>query len=341
MNKILTYTEAIKEATEQIMLQDDNVIIMGLGVSYKNGADGTMGNLKELYPNRVFDVPVSEGCNTGVGVGAAINGLRPIIHHGRVEFALFGLDQIITQAAKWHYIFKQPVPVTFRINIGRAWGNGAKHTQSLYPMWANTTGLKVVVPSTPKMAKGLFISAVKDNNPVVYLEPRWLFAVKEEVSEGPYEIPLDKARVVKEGSDFTIVTYAEGVVDAIRAQNLLKQHGFNIELEIVDLVSINPIDYETVRLSVKKSGRLLCIDMGNLNCSIGSSIIGSLSDLDYICANVISCPDVPCPMAPNLAKNYYPTYVDITNSVLKHFNKSIINHTLTFNEFNFGPTITL
>ena len=227
--------------------------MIGLGVSYKNGADGTMGNLKELFPNRVFDTPVSEATTTGAAIGSALTGMRPIIHHGRVEFALFAADQIITQASKWNYMFggDYKVPIVFRIAIGRQWGNGPQHTQALYSLFGNVIGLKVVIPSSPKMAKGLLISAMLDDNPVIFLEPRWLYQIKEDVDESYFSIPLNESRIVKFGTDITIVSYGDGLIDSLKASVLLEE--FGISAEVIDLVSINPIDYNQILQSVKKN----------------------------------------------------------------------------------------
>jgi pyruvate/2-oxoglutarate/acetoin dehydrogenase E1 component len=345
MSRILSYTEAIREATEIAMKNDPTVIIMGLGVTYKNGADGTMGNLKEEYPDRVFDTPVSEACVTGAGVGAAITGLKPIIHHGRIEFGLFAIDQIITQAAKWNYMFggNNNVPIVFRLAIGRQWGNGPQHTQALYSLFGNVPGLKVVIPSTPSMAKGLMLSAIKDKNPVIFLEPRWLYGVKEIVSEEYYETPLDKGRIVSEGSDITIVSYGDGIVDTIRANEILKQ--YKISAEIIDLVSINPIDYDIVIKSVKKTKSLLCVDTTNNAFSVGSEIIAKVCEkaFDFLYQKPVNltAPNTPCPTSTVLSELYYPTRVDIVNKVLKMFYKLPYNEVLTFDELHLSPKITI
>jgi pyruvate dehydrogenase E1 component beta subunit len=345
MNKLMTYTEAIREATEQSLARDSSVVVMGLGVSYKNGADGTMGTLKEQYPNRVFDTPVSEFCNTGVGVGAAITGMKPIIHHARVEFGLFAADQIVTQAAKWNYMFggNNKVPIVFRLAVGRQWGNGPQHTQALYSLFGNVPGLKVVIPSSPYMAKGLLNAAIQDNNPVVYLEPRWLYGLKENIPEEYYCVPLDKARVVRSGSDLTIVTYGDGVVDSLKAHEYLSSKG--ISVEIVDLVSINPIDYATVASSVKKTKRLLCVDTTNRAFNIGGEIIAKIAmtcfdDLSMAPRN-ISTPDTPCPTSTSLTEIYYPTKIDIVNEVLSMLGQPAHQETLTFEEIHILPKITV
>ena len=345
MSKVISYTEAIREATEQSMARDPDVLVMGLGVSYLNGADGTMGTLKQQYPDRVFDTPVSEFCNTSVAVGAAITGMRPVVHHSRVEFAMFAFDSIITQAAKWNYMFGggNPVPIVFRLAVGRQWGNGPQHTQALYSLFGSVPGLRVVIPSSPKMAKGLLTAAIRDNNPVVYLEPRWLYGLREDVAEDYFETPLNKGRIVAEGSDVSLVTYGDGVLEAIRAHDFLKEKGIGVE--VIDLVSINPIDYELVFESVRKTGRLLCLDTTNRAFNVGSEIIskacvhvfGSLKTAPQ----ELSTPDVPCPTSTSLTEIYYPTKIDVMNRLLKMFGHKCLDERLSFEELHLSPKVTI
>lgn len=316
--------------------------MIGLGVSYKNGADGTMGNLKELFPNRVFDTPVSEATTTGAAVGSALTGMRPIIHHGRVEFALFAADQIITQASKWNYMFggDYKVPIVFRIAIGRQWGNGPQHTQALYSLFGNIIGLKVVIPSSPKMAKGLLISAMLDDNPVIFLEPRWLYQIKEDVDESYFSIPLNESRIVKFGTDITIVSYGDGLIDSLKASVILAELG--ISAEVIDLVSINPIDYTHILKSVKKTGRLITVDTTNYSFNVGSEVIAKvcMSNLEYLKSNPISLstPDVPCPTATSLTSIYYPTKITIANRILEEFGRGIVEQIMSFEELHLPPT---
>lgn len=343
MSKIITFTEAIRQATEQSLERDPSVIVMGLGVCYKNGADGTMGTLKEQYPNRVFDTPVSEFCNTGVGVGAAVTGMKPIIHHARVEFGLFAIDQIVTQAAKWNYMFGggNKVPVVFRLAVGRQWGNGPQHTQSLYSLFGSVPGLKVVIPSSPYMAKGLLNAAIQDSNPVVYMEPRWLYGLKEQVSEEYYELPLDAARVVRKGTALTVVTYGDGIVDAIKAHEMLGRVG--VDIEIVDLVSINPIDYNTVFDSVRKTGKLLCVDTTNGSFNVGSEIVSKVcrEAFHYLTSppQQLSTPNTPCPTSTSLTEKFYPTRLDVANAVASMLGLPLFDETLSFEEIHILPKI--
>jgi len=343
--RIIKFTEAIKEATDQVMEKDASVFVVGLGVTYKNGADGTTGGLKEKYPGRVFDVPVSEAAFTGMAVGAAINGLHPIVHHGRVEFALFAADQIFTQASKWNYMFggNNPVPIVFRIAVGRQWGNGPQHTQALYSLFGNTLGLKVVIPSTPRMAKGLLIAALQDKNPVVFLEPRWLYATKQDVPEKIYSVPLDKAHVVREGDAVTVVAYGDGLVASIEACEILGEDASGVEL--IDLVSLNPIDHETIARSVAKTGRIICIDTTNNAFNVGSEVISKVAQNTSIKLKnnpaSLSCPNVPCPTSTALTEFYYPTKVDVANAILGLLGKSLIKKELSFEELHLAPSIVI
>jgi len=343
--RIIKCNEAITEATSQMMAEDPKVFVIGLGVSYKNGADGTTTGLKIKYPERVFDVPVSEAGFTSMAVGAAINGLKPVIHHGRVEFALLAADAMFTQAAKWNYMFGggNPVPIVIRIAVGRAWGNGPQHTQSLYSLFGNVPGLKVVIPSTPYMAKGLVVSALRDNNPVIMLESRWLYGMKQHVPESPYELPLDKAQVFRKGDKVTVVAYGDGFVAALEACDILAGEGIDIkdEIELIDLVSLNPIDQQTIAQSLKKTGRLICIDTTNGAFNVASEIISKVAQNPDIILKTnpvsLSCPEVPCPTSSALTEFYYPTKVDIANTILKILGKDPIDRKLTFEELHFHP----
>lgn len=345
--RIIKCNEAITEATKQMMAIDPKVFVMGLGVTYKNGADGTTAGLKLLYPDRVFDVPVSEAGFTSMAVGAAINGLRPVIHHGRVEFALLAADGIFTQAAKWNYMFggNNSVPIVLRIAVGRAWGNGPQHTQALYSLFGNVSGLKVVIPSTPYMAKGLLVSALKENSPVIMLESRWLYGMKQNVPEAVYTEALDKAKVFKKGNKITLVAYGDGLISSLEAIEILKEVGVTDAIDLIDLVSINPIDYETIYESLKKTGQLLTVDTTNRSFNIGSEIIGKVAQNELITLRskpvALSCPDVPCPTSSALTESYYPTKVDIANAILKILDKPLIDKKLTFEELHFHPSFLI
>lgn len=340
--RIIKYNEAIKEATDQMMSTDLSVYIIGLGIP--NGMGGTTSGLKAKYPNRVFDAPTAEASYTGMAVGSAINGLKPVVHFDRVEFSLFAADQIFTQAAKWNYMFggNNNVPIVFRIVIGRQWGNGPQHSQALYSMFGSVTGLKAVIPSTPQMAKGLIASAIKDLNPVIILEPRWVYNIKQHVPEGLYFEPLDKAKVVKEGKDITVVAYGDGYISTLDAIELVKD---KVDVELIDLVSINPVDHKTISNSVRKTGRLMFVDTTSSAFSPGSEVISKIAqDSSVRLKNApitVSCPHIPCPTTPALSEFYYPTKIDIANKILGLFNEKLLEEKLSFEEVHIAPTKTI
>jgi len=233
------------------------------------------------------------------------------------------------------------VGITFRIAVGRQWGNGPQHTQALYGLFGSALGLKVVIPSSPTMAKGLLVAALRDPNPVVILESRWLYQIKQEVPAEVYAEPLDKARVVKEGSDVTVVAYGDGCFAATEALALI---GEDARVELIDIVSINPIDHDTIRASVEKTGRLICIDTTSSAFGVGSDVISKIAQSGIPLKNSpvhLSTPAVPCPTSTVLTEKYYPTKVDIANAVLRMMGKSPIEKTLTFEELHLAPTATL
>ncbi len=323
MNRMLTYMEAIREALDMSMARDKKVFTLGLGATDANGCDGTTAGLVDKYPGHVFDTPCSENATTGFCVGAAITGMRPVIYHGRVEFALFAYDQIVTQAAKWNYMFggNSPVPLVIRVAVGRRWGDAPQHTAVLYSAFAGVPGLKVVIPSTPRMAKGLLIAAIQDYNPVVFIEHRWLYNTRQAVSEGYYYNPLDSCNLVRRGEDLTIVAIGDTYLEAYRALPALKAAG--IEPEIIDLVSLNPIDYETINESVRHTGRLVVVEVATKAFGVGSEIIARVCQDKETYYSLkatpvgIAAPDCPCPMAPSLTENYYP----IADTIIDHISK--------------------
>ncbi|MCX7178069.1 MAG: alpha-ketoacid dehydrogenase subunit beta, partial [Proteobacteria bacterium] len=247
MNRQLKFSEAIREATDQAMGRDPSVYIVGLGVPDPKGIFGTTLGLQEKYGAvRVQDMPLSENAMTGVALGSALVGMRPIITHQRMDFALVAMEQMVNQAAKWHYMFggKANVPMVVRMIIGRGWGQGPQHSQSLQAWFAHIPGLKVVMPTTAHDAKGLLAASIEDNNPVIFIEHRWLHNIADEVPAEYYTVPLGKARVMRAGSDVTIVGTSYMALEALRAAERLDEDG--ISAEVVDLRTIRPWDIETV-----------------------------------------------------------------------------------------------
>lgn len=342
MRDPIKYVEAIQEATRQLLASDPRVFVMGLGVPQGTGG---VGALAAEFPARVIDTPTSEAALTGLAVGASIAGLRPIVFHDRVEFSLLASDQMFTQAAKWRYMFGGEggsAPITLRIMIGRQWGNGPQHSQALYGMFGSVTGLRVVIPSSPYMMKGLLAAAVKSEDPVVVLEPRWLYNIKEQVPENLYEVPLEKARVVKEGTDITVVGYGDALFAAREALALLGDTANRVE--IIDLVSLKPIDHETIHASILKTGRLLTVDSTSSAFSIGSEIIAKAAQMrvGFVDApRSVAAPDVPVPTTPALAEHWYPTKVDVANAILEMLGAPRLDIKLSFEELHMAPTDTL
>jgi len=316
-----TYAKAINEAIDQCMNKYDSVIVMGEGVPDPKGIFGTTLGLKEKYGSeRVMDLPLSENCFTGVCVGAAINGLRPVLTHQRVDFSLLSMDQIINSAAKWHYMFGslQSVPLVIKMTIGKGWGQGPQHSQNLHALFSHIPGLKVVMPSTPYDAKGLLISSIEDNNPVIYIDHRWLHNTFGEVPNEYYRVPIGKSRTAKEGSDITIASISYMVNESLKAVDLLRQVGINPE--IVDLRTTNPLDYTHLKDSVNKTNNLLVVDLGWKNCGFASEVITRIvEDRGIKLMNNparLTLPDLYSPSTPALTKYFYNRYTDVARKVI-------------------------
>ena len=307
---------------------DPKVLCYGLGVDDPKHIFGTTYGLKERFGgDRVFDMPTSENAMTGVGIGAAIDGKRPLMVHQRLDFFLLAMDQLVNAAAKWYFMFgkQQSVPITIRLIMGRGWGQGPTHSQNLQAWFAHIPGLKVVMPATAADAKGLLISSIKDNNPVIFMEHRWLHNQIGYVPRREYTIPLKKAKIIKKGSDITIVAISFMTVEAIKAINFLNK--YKISCELIDLRTISPIDYATINRSVKKTGRLLVLDTDNSNVSVASEIIARISmnlfDFLKTAPIKIALPDVPTPASFGLTKNFYPGSKEVAKKVLKILKKNI------------------
>lgn len=278
-NEVITFSSAINEAIGEAMAQDDSVICYGLGVTDPKAVFGTTTGLEARFgKRRVFDMPTSENAMTGVAIGAALGGLRPVMTHQRLDFFLLALDQLVNAAAKWHYMFgsQQSVPITIRLIVGRGWGQGPTHSQNLHAWFAHIPGLKVVIPTTPEDAKGLLLSSIFDPNPVVFIEHRWLHGGRGSVPQGDHRTPIGKARVVRAGVDITLVSMSYLTVEAMEAAKVLSRE-YGIEAEVIDLRSVRPLDWETVLSSVARTGRLLALDTGFSTGSIAGEIVARAS----------------------------------------------------------------
>lgn len=315
-----TYAAAIREALDIALERDPRVFLVGEGIPDPKGAFGTTTGLREKYgADRVMDMPVSEAGMTGVVIGAALGGMRPVLTHMRVDFSLYSFDQIVNTAAKWRFMFggKAAVPVVIRMLIGRGWGQGPQHSQSLQALYAHIPGLKVVMPATARDAKGLLLSAIVDNNPVIFIEHRWLHALPGGVPKGFYRVPIGKARMAKKGTDITIVAVSYMTVEAVKAAAVLSREG--VSAEIIDLRSVRPIDRSLIMTSVAKTRRLIVADTGWKSFGIGAEILARVAETGIQLNRPpvrISLPDMPTPTSHSLAAAYYPTSVDIVRSAL-------------------------
>lgn len=329
-NRQLQFNEAIREALDQSLEADQDVILMGLGITDPKGVFGTTSGLLEKYGRRrIFETPTAENGTMGIAIGASLVGAKPVVTHQRVEFALLAVEQIANQAAKWNYMTggRKSVPVVIRLIVGRGWGQGPQHSQSLESWFAHIPGLKVVAPSSSKDAKGMLTAAIRDPNPVIFIEHRWLHHTFGEVPIGTYEVEIGKARIAKQGKDLTIVAYSYMVVEALKAAEAMADEG--IDVEVVDLRSFRPLDLDTIIRSISKTKRLLTIDCGWANYGIGSEIITSVVTTDF--KMLIAAPqrlgiaDVPIPSTRALANLAYPGPIDIVEAVEKILSCDLTN----------------
>jgi len=324
-----TFSIAINEAIHQAMEIDESVICYGLGVTDPKAVFGTTANLEKRFGSaRVFDIPTSENAMTGVGIGAALNGIKSVMTHQRVDFFLLAMDQLVNSAAKWHYMFgsQTPIPITIRLIIGRGWGQGPTHSQNLQAWFAHIPGLKVVMPTSPEDAKGLLISSIFDPNPVVFLEHRWLHNSIGEVPAGDFRIPLGKAKIIRRGTDVTIVSMSYMTIEALYAADYLEKQG--IFCEVIDLRTIKPLDWDTVIHSVSKTGRLLALDSGFTTGSVAGEIIArvTIEAFDQLKARParLAMPDVPEPTSPALTKGFHVRAADIATQVMIIMGKDFV-----------------
>jgi acetoin:2,6-dichlorophenolindophenol oxidoreductase subunit beta len=322
----ITYARAINEAYVEAMKLDKNVIAYGLGIDDPKGVFGTTLGLKKLFgKERVFDVPASENAMTGVGIGASLNGIRPVMCHQRMDFFLLAMDQLVNNAAKWNYMFggQSSVPITIRLIIGRGWGQGPTHSQSLQAWLAHIPGIKVVMPATAYDAKGLLLSSIFDNNPVVYLEHRWLHNLEGDVPQGDYRIPIGKAHRIKEGKDISIISFSYMTIETLHAVKILEKYG--ISCDLIDLRSLSPIDWELIFSSVRNTGRLLVLDTAAATGSIGGEIIARVCmdchDGLKQAPQRIALPDYPTPTSFSLTKYFYKGAEDIVRKVTEMLHK--------------------
>jgi pyruvate dehydrogenase E1 component beta subunit len=318
--RILTASEALLEAMDLALARRPEVFLMGEGVADPKGIFGTTVGLIDKYGrDRVVEMPVAENGLTGVAIGAALMGRRPVLVHQRVDFALLSLEQLFNSAAKSHYVTggRHRVPLVVRMVIGRGWGQGPQHSQSLEAVMAHVPGLKVVMPATPAEFKGLLLGAIEDDNPVLMLEHRWLHYVKGEVPEGYGPLPLDGPRVARPGRDVTIVASSYMVLEALRAAEALAEAG--CEAEVIDLRVLRPLKVDPILDSVRRTGRLITLDTGWRIGGMGAEVVAEITERAFADLKApprrVGLPDHPTPSSLPLATAYYPGSIDVVDAV--------------------------
>jgi len=323
--RVIQFREAICEAMSEEMRKDDSVYLMGEEVAEYNGAyKASKGMLDEFGDKRVIDTPISELGFAGIGVGSTMTGNRPIIEFMTFNFALVGIDQIINNAAKIRQMSggQFPCPIVFRGPTGSAGQLAATHSQAFESWFANCPGLKVVIPSNPYDAKGLLKSAIRDNDPVIFMESEQMYGDKGEVPEEEYLLPIGVADIKKTGSDVTVVSFGKIFKSALKAVEILEKEG--IFCELIDLRTVRPLDIKTIIESVKKTNRLVILEEAWPFGNVSTEITYQVQDIafDYLDAPIqkINTADTPAPYSPVLLKEWLPNHEDVIRSVKKVLN---------------------
>lgn len=335
-NREITYKDALAEGLLEIMTQNPEVIVMGQSGEDPVAMFGTLAPALKQFPERFFEMPLSEAGITGWGTGAAIGGLRPVMTHHRNDFLLVAADQIINHAAKWSYDHQTAVPWTIRSIVGRGWGQASQHSQSLQALFAHIPGLKVVMPTTPFDAKGLLISSIMEPCPVILIEHRRLYDQKGEVPEDLYQTPLGQANITREGGDITIVAISQMTMEANLAALALAE--VDIHAEIVDPRTIRPLDHQTILSSVRKTGRLIVCDTGWTQFGVSAEIAAIAADqgFDSLKAPIkrIGLPDCPTPASYALEQYFYPGVADILQAATQILPRKKVNRLREFTTTN-------
>lgn len=347
-DRLLDYASAIAEACELLMQRDDKVFVFGLDVDDHKAINGSTAGLRDKFGDeRIFSTPLSEDAMTGVAVGAAMAGYRPIHVHIRMDFLLLTMNQLINMAAKAYYMYngQVSVPMVVRAIVGRSWGQGAQHSQALHSLFMHIPGLKVVAPSNAYDAKGALISSVIDNNPVIFMEHRLLYGMESYVPKDFYCLPLGKGRIMRSGDDITIVGISHMVIESLRAAKLLEN--VSIMAEVIDPISLRPLDIDIICDSYKKTKKLLVVDNGWLMCGASAEIITQIIERlpngvngEMHAIQRLGFADVPCPTTKSLENLFYPDAISIANKVLCIMGREVdlcsVNENTEIDEFK-GP----
>ena len=329
--RINNFADGIAAAFFDSMRYDPTVLAFGLGATDPKNIFGTMAGLEDEFGNeRVFDTPISENAMTGMAIGLAISGYKPVLTHQRLDFSLLSIDQIVNAAAKWYFMFggQQSVPLVIRMIIGQGWGQGPTHSQALQSWFAQIPGLKVIMPAFPKDGYNLFRSSIADPNPVIFIEHRWLHQMSWN-GEGRVVSPtqLGKSNRISTGSDITIVSNSIGSVYSHHAANILKK--YNVGVEVIDAFNLRDFDINSISKSVAKTGRLLTVDFSHQFCSIGTEIIAQILPLNFadlkIAPERIALPNFPVGTSFNIEKDFYFSTIDICKKIESMLNVTFPN----------------
>jgi acetoin:2,6-dichlorophenolindophenol oxidoreductase subunit beta len=318
--RLLRYVDALREAVDQEMARDPDVFVFGLDVDDHKGIQGsTLGLLQKYGPERIFTTPLSEDGMTGVAIGAAMAGMRPIHVHIRNDFLLLCMNQLVNIAAKAHFMYggAVKVPLVVRSMIGKSWGQGAQHSQALYSMFMNVPGLKVVAPSNAHDVKGCMIAAIRDNNPVIFVEHRLLYGTEAYVPEAPFAMEFGRARVCTKGDAATVVGVSNMVVECLRAQELLTER--DIHIEVIDPISLVPLDAETILASALRTKRLVVADNAWTCAGASAEIVARVMEMAGPASGIevkrIGFAPTTCPTSPWLEADFYPNPATIAQSI--------------------------
>jgi pyruvate dehydrogenase E1 component beta subunit len=326
----ITYSQAINKAIEEEMQRNKNLVCFGLGANDNMKFFGTTKGLKEKFgEQRVFETPTSENAMTGIGIGMSLYKNPCIMMHQRLDFFLLAMDQLVNSAAKWHYMFGgiKSVPITIRLVVGKGWGQGPTHSQSLQSWFAHIPGLKVVMPSLPSDAYNLLKASIRDPNPVIFIEHRWLHGVEEKkIIKRNLKKQIGFSRVLSKGKDFTVVTYSLSTLEILAIKKELNQN--HILFDHIDLQTIKPLDLKLIKQSLKKTKKLLVLDtISHPICSVGSEIISQIyldKEIKLIKPPVLlTLPDIPSPTSVFYTKDFYVSKQDILNKIKLLINKKI------------------
>lgn len=316
----LSYAQAINETFRQLMMKNKKVILIGQGVTspWYVGTT-TVGLYDEFGEKRVIDTPISENAITGTSAGAAMVGLRPILVHPRMDFMYYAMDQIANHISNWYFMFggQLSIPLVMWAIVNRGGEQAAQHSQATHSIFMHLPGIKIVAPSNPYDAKGLLVSAVYDDNPVLFIDDRWLYEIEGEVPEVLYEVPIGEGKIIKEGKDVTLVSTSYMVVECLKASEMLAKE--NIDVEVIDLRSLKPLDESLLFESVKKTGRLVIADggwkTGGAATEISALVVENIFENLKSSIRRVSLPDSPAPASCELEKIYYPDVDNIMTTI--------------------------